>query len=148
MAAQLDYAPPERVRFVCRDTCRDCHGSGGQRDAQHRRQYRAVCARCDATWSAGDLAAHLDGAYGGWFGYRVPLIGDILWQTFATLPCGCYLWHLRYTPEPCQTCAGRGYRERPPTFHELYTALGIAAPAQARAVYDPPVPPLTRNTSF
>ena len=118
---------PERHALYERHTCHVCHGTGERRDTTGRRAYRATCARCDAHWPAPVLAAHLDGAYGGWWGYRVPLLGDALWQLRARLPCGCAVWHARWQPEPCRACEGRGVRFLPARSRTIFAAVGASA---------------------
>lgn len=147
MAALDSYAPPERHprTLYTLTNCPDCAGQG-----QHRRQLRIVCMRCNAAWPVGVAEAHLDGQWGGWWGWRLWLIGDLLWQTFARLPCGCYLWHATWEPMVCQTCDGAGTLLRPATRREVFMAVGAGIPTPSASATQahripgvPTAPPLT-----
>ncbi len=83
--------------------CASCHGTGLARQA-----IRATCGQCGRWWTPARIAQHFDGQYGGWWGYRVLLVGDLPWLLFARLPCGHLKRHLDYRAQECRTCRGTG----------------------------------------
>ena len=143
MAALNSYAPSERHprTLYTLSPCPACSGRG-----QHKRRLRIICMRCAASWPAAEAEAHLDGQWGGWWGWRLPLFGDLLWQTFATLPCGHFVWHATWEQEVCATCDGAWTLLRPATPRETYAAVGANIPpptAHAHRIPGvPTVPPL------
>ena len=87
---------------LLREPCGRCDGSGVVG------ALTATCSACGAHETPERLAAHLDGAYGGWWGYRWWLGGAWLWRWRVRLPCGHRLDALSYTQPACPACRGRG----------------------------------------
>jgi len=105
-APYLSYSPdtpPAEALETITTRCPSCHGTGLARQA-----VRATCGQCGAWWSPLSIAAHFDGQYGGWWGWRIILVGDLPWLLFARLPCGHRKRHLDYRAQECRTCGGSG----------------------------------------
>lgn len=131
-------AVPQTAEFQVREVCETCSGTG-RIDIE-----QAYCATCGATWPAASLAAHLDQTFGGWWGYRFVLVGDLLWQLFCRLPCKHQLKQLRYTDPTCHACRGRGARFRWVTMREIKNGL-LATLTQSGQKPAPPAKTLSRS---
>ena len=87
---------------LLREPCGSCNGSGVVG------ALTATCAACGAHETPERLAAHLDGRYGGWWGYRWWLGGALVWRWRVRLPCGHRLDALNYEQAVCPACRGCG----------------------------------------
>ena len=96
------HRTPLPLPRLLREPCGRCNGSGVVG------ALTATCSACGAHETPERLAAHLDGAYGGWWGYRWWLGGAWLWRWRVRLPCGHRLDALSYTQPACPACRGRG----------------------------------------
>lgn len=96
------YHTPLPLPRLLREPCRICNGSGVVG------ALTATCSACGAHETPERLAAHLDGRYGGWWGYRWYLGGAFLWRWRVRLPCGHRLDALTYEQPTCPACRGCG----------------------------------------
>ena len=96
------HRTPLPLPRLLREPCGRCNGSGVVG------ALTATCSACGAHETPERLAAHLDGAYGGWWGYRWYLGGALVWRWRVRLLCGHRLNALSYTQPACPACRGRG----------------------------------------
>ena len=96
------HRTPLPLPRLLREPCGRCNGSGVAG------ALTAICSACGAHEAPERLAAHLDGAYGGWWGYRWYLGGAFLWRWRVRLPCGHRLDALTYAQPVCPACRGCG----------------------------------------
>lgn len=117
-------------RLLLREPCGRCNGSGVAG------ALTATCSACGAHGDAEWLAAHLDGAYGGWWGYRWWLGGALLWRWRVRLPCGHRLNALTYEQPVCPACRGCGTYQ-----HTALASLRSLRDVRPVAPAMPPTPP-------
>ena len=152
------HRTPLPLPRLLREPCGRCNGSGVAGPLT------ATCAACGAHETPERLAAHLDGRYGGWWGYRWWLGGAFLWRWRVRLPCGHRLDALSYEQPTCPACRGcgtyqhtalrslRDVRPMPPLRPEPTPEPEpdpptLALPALPASAPEPPdVPPIERVT--
>ena len=153
------HRTPLPLPRLLREPCGRCNGSGVVG------ALTATCSACGAHETPERLAAHLDGAYGGWWGYRWWLGGAWLWRWRVRLPCGHRLDALSYTQPTCPACRGcgtyqhtalrslRDVRPMPPLRHEPTmpepepeTPTMVLPALPASAPEPPAVPPIRAVT--
>ena len=96
------HRTPLPLPRLLREPCGRCNGSGVVG------AITATCSACEAHETPERLAAHLDGQYGGWWGYRWWLGGALVWRWRVRLPCGHRLNALSYEQPTCPACRGCG----------------------------------------